>query len=59
MFLYLQYLYNIKNIDIGIAMCHFDLTCKEKGIKGKFKIVNPHISQIPKHYKYIITWIKE
>ena len=33
-------LYNIKNIDIGIAMCHFDLTCKEKGIKGKFKIVN-------------------
>lgn len=52
-------LYNIKNIDIGIAMCHFDLTCKEKGIKGKFKIVNPHISQIPKHYKYIITWIKE
>ena len=50
---------NIKNIDIGIAMCHFDLTCKEKGIKGEFKIVNPHISQIPKHYKYIITWIKE
>lgn len=52
-------LYNIKNIDIGISMCHFDLTCKEKGIKGEFKIVNPHISQIPKHYKYIITWIKE
>ena len=55
----LRRLDNIKNIDIGIAMCHFDLTCKEKGIKGEFKIVNPHISQIPKHYKYIITWIKE
>ena len=25
-------------------MCHFDLTCKEKGIKGEFKIVNPHKS---------------
>lgn len=51
--------YDIKRIDMGIAMCHFDLTCKEMGIGGGFKVVNPNIENIPKNYKYLITWKKE
>lgn len=46
-------------IDMGIAMCHFDLTCKEHGIKGKFIDNNPELSYAPTDFKYIITWIKE
>ena len=51
--------YDINKIDLGIAMCHFDLNCKELGINGGFKVIDPKIEEVPKHYKYIITWIKE
>lgn len=46
-------------IDMGIAMCHFDLTCKEYGIKGKFISSNPELPSTPTDLKYTITWIKE
>ena len=50
---------DIKRIDIGIAMCHFELTCKENGIRGGFKVNNPNIRDMPNNYKYIATWVKE
>ena len=50
---------DIKRIDMGIAMCHFELTCKEQGIKGSFKVSNPNISGMPNNYRYIVTWVKE
>ena len=44
------------SIDIGIALCHFELTCKELGIGGSFKILN----DLPNNGKinYVISWIK-
>jgi nitroreductase len=50
---------NNHRIDMGIAMCHFDLTCKEFGIKGRFIDSNPQFKSAPIDFKYIITWIKE
>ena len=46
-------------IDMGIAMCHFELTCKEYGIKGRFIDSNPELPSTPVDLRYIITWIKE
>ena len=45
----------IDDIDMGIALCHFELTCKELGIGGKFEIVKdfPNNDKI----KYVISWI--
>ena len=43
------------NIDIGIAICHFDLTAKELGIKGKWELLSPDINT-PEELKYIISW---
>lgn len=51
--------YDIKRIDMGIAMCHFELTCKELGINGEFKVEDPKIKDIPNNYKYFISWAKE
>ena len=42
-------------LDIGIAVCHFDLTAKELGIKGKWEFNEPNIER-PKELKYIISW---
>jgi nitroreductase len=43
-------------LDIGIAVCHFDLSAKELGMKGKWGFNEPIIER-PKELKYIISWI--
>ncbi|MDR2805534.1 MAG: hypothetical protein LBB85_07835 [Dysgonamonadaceae bacterium] len=42
--------------DMGIALCHFEQTCKELGIKGYFKVMNGLEN---KNGKYCISWIRE
>ena len=41
--------------DMGIALCHFELTCKELGIDGKFEILKdfPNNDKI----QYVISWL--
>ena len=41
--------------DMGIALCHFELTCKELGIGGKFEILKdfPNNDKL----KYVISWV--
>lgn len=46
-------------IDMGIAMCHFELTCKEHGVDGRFIDSNPELPLTPVDLRYIITWIKK
>ena len=47
---YLQY----DSLDIGIALCHFELSCKELGIDGKFEV----LQDVPDNdkIKYVISW---
>jgi nitroreductase len=50
---------DLLNLDLGIALCHFEQTCKEQNIKGKFEVID--ISEIipdKKDLKYVISWIK-
>ena len=47
---------DIKRVDMGIALCHFDLTCKKKGLKGEFILNEPVIKGIKNSFKYIISW---
>ena len=44
-------------LDIGIAVCHFDLSLKELDIKGEWTISEPDIQKPEFHY-YSITWTK-
>jgi len=56
-----SYHYELKklhNIDIGIAMCHFDLTAKNAGLHGNWKDLNPDI-KIPGNTEYIISWVED
>jgi nitroreductase len=41
-------------IDMGIALCHLELTCKELGIEGKFEILKDF--PINDKIKYVISW---
>jgi hypothetical protein len=42
--------------DMGIALCHFELTCKELGIEGKFEQLKDYLSN--DKIEYVISWIK-
>jgi nitroreductase len=45
----------LQNIDMGIAMCHFELVCLELGLKGKWE-KNMFKSAL-NDLKYIVSWI--
>ncbi|MEG1254976.1 nitroreductase family protein [Clostridium sp.] len=44
----------MNRIDMGIALCHFHLTAKEKSLNGEFNITDPKVDT---KYKYVISWI--
>lgn len=44
----------MRKIDSGIAVCHFDLTAKEMGIKGTWEVLEPKIESVG--VRYVISW---
>jgi nitroreductase len=49
---------DIQKIDMGIAMCHFELSAKGSGIGGRWVDANPGI-MLPELSEYSSTWIVE
>ncbi len=47
---------DLQRVDIGIAMCHFELTAYELGIKGVWILDEPGIEK-PQGAEYIVSWI--
>ena len=47
---------DINKVDIGIALCHLELTASEKGLNGKFEILKDKVSD---KFEYVISWIDE
>jgi nitroreductase len=45
----------ITRLDIGIAVCHFDLCAKELNALGKWEVRNPNIKGT-EDYSYTISW---
>ena len=51
--------YDIQRIDMGIAAAHFDLSIKEKGIKGYFDITCEPDLKLPENMEYVFSWIRK
>ncbi|GAK48993.1 nitroreductase [Candidatus Moduliflexus flocculans] len=47
---------DMQRMDIGIAMCHFELTAREQGLQGTWKIVDPGIAPLPAQTEYVASW---
>lgn len=47
---------DLQRVDMGIAMCHFELTCNELGMKGKWVVEEPKIKNLPPLTGYLVTW---
>ena len=50
--------YDLQRVDMGIAMCHFELTAKELGIEGKWQISVPRNISTPQDTEYIVSWVE-
>ena len=51
--------YDLQRVDMGIAMCHFELTAKEGGIVGKWLISDPGTISTPQNTEYVVSWVEE
>jgi nitroreductase len=49
---------DFSKFDLGIALCHFDLTCKELRIAGQFEVLVKIKKISISKDKYSVTWIK-
>ncbi len=49
--------FDIQSIDMGIAMCHFELTARKQDIQGAWVEMDPYIEMPQKNAKYIISWL--
>jgi nitroreductase len=48
--------WDLQKIDVGIALCHFELSAKELGIPVSFKIDDPGIS-LPENTVYVASYV--
>jgi nitroreductase len=48
---------DLQRADMGIAMCHFELTAKEHGLMGEWSQRDPGIEPPDEFTTYIVTWL--
>lgn len=47
---------DLQRIDMGIAMCHFELSAAELGLDGEWRSAEPALSGTPANHEYIVTF---
>ena len=47
---------DLQRVDMGIAMCHFEMTCSELGLSGKWSFGEPDIGSLPESTAYVASW---
>ena len=47
---------DIQRVDIGIAMCHFELAARELSLHGAWAVRPPHIETTDPLVHYVVTW---
>jgi nitroreductase len=49
-------LVDLQRMDMGIAMCHFELTAREAGLKGEWIVEEPEIEKPDGLTEYTVSW---
>ncbi|MCX6554510.1 MAG: nitroreductase, partial [Candidatus Aminicenantes bacterium] len=48
---------DLQRIDLGIAMCHFQLSAAELGLAGGWQDEDPRLPATPANYEYIVSFV--
>jgi Putative TM nitroreductase len=47
---------DLQRVDLGIALCHFELAAREAGLSGEWMLDEPDIGPLPPGMHYTATW---
>jgi nitroreductase len=47
---------DIQRLDMGIAMCHFELTARQLGLSGEWKVEEPDLERA-EQTEYVASWV--
>jgi nitroreductase len=47
---------DLQRVDMGIAMCHFELACNDSGFCGQWSFNEPDIGSLPESTAYVASW---
>ena len=50
---------DLQRVDMGIALCHFELTAREMGLAGYWAVEEPREALPDAHLEYIASWVRE
>ncbi len=50
---------DMPRLDAGIAMCHFELTARELGLRGSWRVADPGLEPHGARTEYSATWVSE
>jgi hypothetical protein len=48
---------DLQRVDMGIAMCHFELAAQESGLKGQWGLQEPDIAKPDSRTEYTVSWV--
>jgi nitroreductase len=48
---------DLQRLDMGIAMCHFELTARELGLEGEWRVSVHEAGALPPRTSYVASWI--
>jgi hypothetical protein len=48
---------DLQRVDLGIAMCHFELAAREAGVKGRWVVAQPRIDVSAVGWEYTASWV--
>lgn len=48
---------DLPRVDLGIAMCHFELATREAGLSGRWAVLDPEPSTPDGSLEYTVTWL--
>jgi len=49
---------DMQRLDMGIAMCHFELTADELGLSGTWQLDEPRVERPDERTEYIASWVE-
>ncbi len=47
---------DLQRVDMGIAMCHFEMTAVDRGLDGQWHFEEPDIGNLPEQTSYVASW---
>ena len=48
---------DVQRVDLGIAMCHFELTLQERGVPGGWVEQEPAVTRPDQYAEYVASWL--